>query len=334
MGNERLVKPRILFVTEKWAECDPSHGLSNVHHNFIGSFKSSGLGEADCFFFDETAHATKERPDEHLIEHCRKKRADVIFLTMVRGTDLNPAAETLARIRSDLGIPIVSAYFDTTDAYAVQWIDAYAPAVDVNVIVDCYSNYAGNGAFPEKFLATWTPQDPALYLDKGAARTIDVSFLGSAARYPDRKLALGLLAEAGIEVRQGGGQIEGGLSPEDYAGIFRQSKITINFAAPALDGPGYQCKGRVFEATLSGALLMEQANPETEMWFTPGVHYVAFENERDLADKIRHYLGHEDERARIAAAGSAHAHANYTAGAFWRRVLERALPAFELEASA
>ncbi len=29
--------PRILCVTEKWAECDPSHGLSNVHHNFIGS---------------------------------------------------------------------------------------------------------------------------------------------------------------------------------------------------------------------------------------------------------------------------------------------------------
>ncbi|MBT4719501.1 MAG: hypothetical protein HOB86_08860, partial [Rhodospirillaceae bacterium] len=127
--------PRILCVTEKWAECDPSHGLSNVHHNFIGSLASSGLAEVDTFFFDEVAHATGERCDDQLINHCEAHPADLIFLTMVRGTDLNPAPETLARIRGDMGIPIISAYFDTTDAYAIDWIDRYAPAVDLNVIV-------------------------------------------------------------------------------------------------------------------------------------------------------------------------------------------------------
>ncbi|MBT4719394.1 MAG: glycosyltransferase family 1 protein, partial [Rhodospirillaceae bacterium] len=204
----------------------------------------------------------------------------------------------------------------------------------VNVIVDCYSNYAANGAYPDKFLPTWTPQDPDLYRPGDGARPIDVSFLGSARAYPGRKLALGMLAEAGIAVRQGGGQIEGGLAPEDYACIFRQSKITINFAAPALDGPGYQCKGRVIEATLSGALLMEEANPETEKWLTSGVHYAAFTGERDLVAKVRHYLADEEARTEIAAAGAAHARANYTAAAFWRLVLARALPALEWEVSA
>ena len=324
--------PRILCVTEKWAECDPSHGLSNVHHNFIGSLRSSGLAEVDTFFFDEVAHRTGERCDEYLIEHCRARPADLIFLTMVRGTDLNPAPDTLARIRGELGIAIISAYFDTTDAYAIDWIDRYAPAVDVNVIVDCYSNYAANGAFPDKFLPTWTPQDPDLYVPGTGARPIDVSFLGSTRAYPGRKLALGMLAEAGIQVRQGGGQIEGGLAPEDYAGLFRQSKITINFSGPAMDGPGHQCKGRVIEATLSGALLLEEANPETEKWLTSGVHYAAFTGERDLVAKVRHYLADEAARAEIAAAGAAHARANYTAGAFWRLVLARALPALGQEA--
>ncbi|MFP6734640.1 MAG: glycosyltransferase [Rhodospirillales bacterium] len=326
--------PRILCVTEKWAECDPSHGLSNVHHNFIGSLKSCGLGYVDTFFFDEVAHQTKQRCDAHLLEYCRARPAQMIFLTMVRGTDLNPAPETLARIGDDLGIPIVSAYFDTTDAYAIEWIDTYAPFVDVNVIVDCYSNYAANGAWPDKFLPTWTPQDPDLYQEGKGARPIDVSFLGSVRVYPGRKLALGMLADAGIEVRQGGGQIEGGLPPQDYAGIFRQSRITINFSGPALDGPGNQCKGRVIEATLSGALLMEESNRETEMWFTPGVHYAAFTDERDLVEQVRHYLAHEEARAKIAAAGAAHARANYSAEAFWRRVLARALPAWEIGGSA
>jgi hypothetical protein len=324
---EPMAAHRILCVTEKWAECDPGHGLSNVHHNFIGSLKSSGLGQVDTFFYDEVAHRTRQRPDAHLIEYCRAHGFDMIFLAMVRGTDLNPAADTMARIGADLGIAIAAAYFDTTDRYAIEWIDSYAPAVDVNVIVDCYSNYAANGAYPDKFLAAWTPQDPELYTGGTDARPIDVSFLGSQRRYPDRKLALGLLGEAGIEVRQGGGQMEGGLSPKDYAALFRQSKITINFARPALDGPGNQCKGRVIEATLSGALLMEQSNRETEMWFTPGVHFAAFTDERDLVAQIRHYLADDAMRTRIAAAGAAHARANYTADAFWRRVLGRALPA-------
>ena len=56
--------------------------------------------------------------------------------------------------------------------------------------------------------------------------------------------------------------------------------------------------------------------------------------ERDLVAKVRHYLADEEARTEIAAAGAAHARANYTAAAFWRLVLARALPALEWEVSA
>jgi spore maturation protein CgeB len=82
----------------------------------------------------------------------------------------------------------------------------------------------------------------------------------------------------------------------------------------------------VIEATLSGALLMEQANPETERWLTRDVHYASFVTEAELVEKVRYYLAHEEERAALAAAGAAHAERTLSAAAYWRRVLEAVLP--------
>ena len=89
----------------------------------------------------------------------------------------------------------------------------------------------------------------------------------------------------------------------------------------------FQCKGRVIEATLSGALLFEQENPETERWLKSGTHYVSFGDERDLLDKVKYYLAHEDERAALAQAGHRHAAQKLSADVYWRNVIAAATPA-------
>jgi hypothetical protein len=165
-----------------------------------------------------------------------------------------------------------------------------------------------------------------LYFSSDDERPIDVSFIGSVANDPDRKRALGALAAAGIDVTRGGGQAEAALSMEDYAAILRHSKIVLNFARPVFEHPVFQCKGRTIEATLSGALLFEQANPETARWLTPNVHYVAFENERDLVTKVGRFLANGAERLTIAHAGRLHAEKNLSAHAYWRRILSAVLP--------
>lgn len=318
-------RPRILFVCEKWAECDPAHGPSNAHQNFIGSFRASGLGEHASFFFDEYAWRTRERCDAALLDAARAFCPDLVFATPVRGTDLNPEPATLRRLRDDCGARVVMLNGDTYDEAGVAWCESFAAAVDCVVVQDCYSLYPKLVRDRRKYLDLWTPQDPALFHRGGDARPIAVSFLGSVARYPERKRALGVLAGAGIEVLRGGGQAEAPLAIENYAAVLRQSRITINFAKPVFDTPRFQCKGRVIEAALSGALLFEQANPETDRWLSAGIHYVAFDTERDLLAKIRHYLAHEDERAALAAAGTEHAERSLSAGAYWRRVLDVAL---------
>ncbi len=319
-------QPNVLFVTEKWTDCNPEEELSSVHHNFIAALNATGLAEISTCFFDETAVQTGRHVDETLGQICQDEKPDMIVLKMVRGTDLNPAPEVLQLIRDRFGTKIVSIYGDTFDDFAIHWMEEYASSVDVSIVQDCYSNYPNKVAAPENYMDTWTPQDPSVFRGNDGDRPIDVSFVGRVQRYTSRKLYLSLLQEAGIEVMIAGGVSEADLPIADYAEIMRQSKITLNFSQPVFDEPNFQCKGRTVEATLCGALLIEDQNPETVKWFTPGQDYVDFSDERDLVTKVRYYLENDEDRRRIAAAGHRRATENYCAEKYWRLVFNRVWP--------
>lgn len=62
---------------------------------------------------------------------------------------------------------------------------------------------------------------------------------------------------------------------------------------------------RLYEATGVGTLLLTDAKRNLAELFEPGHEVVAYANENDLVDKLRHFLAHEDERAAIARAGQA-----------------------------
>ena len=82
-------------------------------------------------------------------------------------------------------------------------------------------------------------------------------------------------------------------------------------------------QGRIFEATLCGAMLLESDNPETELWFEPMVDYVPFVNETDLVEKAKYYLEHDDERERIASNGHQKAKKMYNCERFWTIVFKQ-----------
>ena len=142
------------------------------------------------------------------------------------------------------------------------------------------------------------------------------------ARYPERKLGVGLLGAGFDNFIHRGGQAEDPLSQEDYGNILRASKITVNFSRPVFDEEGFQCKGRVIEALSCGTLLLEQKNPETERWLIPGRDYADFADEREMIDKAKYYLAHEEERASIADAGHQKVRRLYSGAAYWRLILD------------
>jgi spore maturation protein CgeB len=73
-----------------------------------------------------------------------------------------------------------------------------------------------------------------------------------------------------------------------------------------------QIKGRDFEVPACGGLLMTGGAEDFDSYLIPGREAVRFESIDDLAEKIRHYLSHEEERRSIAEAGCRRVHAEHT----------------------
>jgi len=308
-------RPHVLFVTEKWCDCNPEKGLSNNDHNFFGSLESTGLSTQDHFFFDEYCLEHGSHCDEALLQYCISTRPTLLAYTWC-DSSYCPLLTTLHFIRTRLHIPVVAIWWE-----AVEMIGKAIPYVDLNV------NLSGH-TLPwiveqEKNLLLWTPQDPRVFLDRRKNRDIDVSFIGSVRKshYVDRHAGLAALKNSGMHVFRAGGQREKPVSIQEYASFFQRSKITLNFSLGS-DGV-HHFKGRVLEALLCGAMLLEQTNPETPIWFTPFTDYVPFEDTDDLIEKVRYYLGNEDERQLIATHGHAKAQELYNAMAFWNRIFAR-----------
>lgn len=89
----------------------------------------------------------------------------------------------------------------------------------------------------------------------------------------------------------------------DMYRLLAESRVTLNRHIAAAEGNANNM--RLYEATGAGALLLTEAAPNLRDILEPGLEVVAYEGPRDLIEKARHYLEHEDERRAIAAAGHA-----------------------------
>jgi spore maturation protein CgeB len=82
-----------------------------------------------------------------------------------------------------------------------------------------------------------------------------------------------------------------------------QSMETPTPAAPsAAATKNEQIKGRNFEVPGCGGFVLTGSADNLEDYYVPGKEIACF-NYNDLADKIRYYLSHEEERADVADAG-------------------------------
>ena len=323
-----LSRPHILFVTEKWCDGHPSCGLSNSEYNLFQSIASTGLASHECFHFDEYWHQHGSAGDSALLALCQARRPDILIYTHLGippEDRYNPNPKTLQTLRRELGIPIVAIWWDSVSTAVQASIRRLAPFVDRHVAIDAawpLQQLEAEKAINSGHLKLWTPQDPSMFYDARFERNLDIAFLGSIQDYPDRLQALKALREAGLSVTQGGGQREGHLSPEDYAAVYRRSKIVVNCARTRNGGFTRQLKGCVFEATLSGALLLDEDNLETRRFFTPGVEYASFSGLDDLVAKARYFLSEDNARRHVAEAGHRRALNEYSALRFWSTILE------------
>jgi hypothetical protein len=305
---------RVLILAERWIDGDPSRGPSNAEHNLVGSLEATGLAEVQTFHLDEHGPS----PDAAILSLAEATQPDLVVLSWMPNATCNPSHATLQALEA----PIVAVWWDAVFPPIMAMAEALLDVVDLNVVVDSAAPIAASRQ-QEKYLALWAPQDPRVYHDPGIPRDVGISLPGQL--YPERTAGINTLRRAGIDVLHTGGQrTDTRVSLAEYASVYQRSKITLNFARSR---EAYQVKGRVFEATLCGSMLLEAANPETARLLTPMVDYVPFDSRQDLVEKARYYLAHDDERRAIAEHGQRTVATRYSNEVWWRTVFDRTLEA-------
>lgn len=161
---------------------------------------------------------------------------------------------------------------------------------------------------------TYDPDIHAPWIDADGAParlTTDVAFIGSFER--DRAEDMLYLAEHGVRVSiWGNGWERFGRSHEhltihghavigrDYARTLSQARINLCFLRKAnLD----QQTNRTMEIPACGAFMLAERTPEHMRLFAEGTEAAYFSGREEMLQQVRHYLGHEPERAAIAEAG-------------------------------
>jgi len=311
-------KRHVLFVTEKWFECNPMMGRSNTEHNLLGSLEASGLATQDQFHYDEYCLQYHRPCDAALLQLCMETEPDILIFSQPDA--YAPRWETFGLIRKRLGIPVVVIWWDfLPDAESILQY------VDLNIVLQ--SVYLKETSHPEKYLLMWTPQDPRIYYNPNLIRDINISFIGDKNK-PDRLKGICALNNNSLNVYLSGGMRDHRLTSDEYAHVHMRSKIALNFSGGGFWSDEarfrvHHAKGRIFESTLCGAMLLESDNPETKIWFEPMVDYVPFSNETDLIEKVKYYLEHDVEREIIAANGYQKAKKMYNCEKFWMIVFAK-----------
>jgi hypothetical protein len=314
----------VLFVIGKWYGFRPGNPPSNHCHNLVGSLVSTGMAPHLVFPVDEITLTHGVGCDRALVDLCQRVRPALVVVGLSLAAAMFerflPRVETLRRLRRELGVPIVGVLGDTCRPGFMDLANAYAPGIDVFNVWDNYTVYQREADDPAPYWPTWTPQDPRLFREAGVPRDVDVAFVGMRSSGPERSAALAALQDAGIQVTAIGGQGDACVPIETLAATYQRARIVVNFAA--VHGEVTACRGRVFEATSCGALLVERSNEHTDRWLQPGVHYAPWRDLDDLVATVRHHLGAEGRRAQCARRGHEFVTAHWHAQAYWHALLQ------------
>lgn len=323
MGTARL--PRVLIARYKSHGSDGTLGDSIEAFFVDNTLVASGLASIETFFWDVECPGFP-RGDWAFLRKCQDFKPDfVVFSSYEPGYPRHISIETVRYVRSVWNIPVVAFWWDCCWEGFWQSLVPIMPYVDLHVALDdpsmTFLRGHESGCDASRFMPLWTAVDPALHVNPGRTRDIDVSFLGQVTgqRAPRLPYIVHLM-EKNIPIYCSMTTRAQQPPHDKYVEILQRSRIGLNFS----HGVSWHClKARVFEIMACGALLMESTNPQTSLYFQPDRDYVEFVSPEDLATKVRYYLGHEDERSAIAERGETRTREYFNHVAFWSAVMDR-----------
>lgn len=312
------MKPKVLLACEKLLHpLDPNcKTITGADHALAGSLIGSNLADVEVVYWDDFFWTHRVPANEHIYKRFAEWKPDLFVLSCLQMQTFD--AMGCLRVANELKIPVAYMCWDSQSPFNKSVTSLFMPYLDLVICIDVTDEPK------DRYVSLWNSHDPALFHDPGTERDIDVSFLGTQnPSFVERNNYLKFLADNGIEVfNRHGLNAPDLVSIEEYVRVYQRTKIALSFTWHP-DMKAHQAKGRTYEVTRCGAMLLETNNPHTAKRFVPYVEYVPFDGEKDLIDKVRYYLEHDDERKKIAAAGYKKVSECYNNVIFWQTVMDR-----------
>jgi spore maturation protein CgeB len=279
------------------------------------------------------------------IEKAHAERPIDLFFSYLYSADVLP--ETIEQI-GRMGITTVNWYCN--GSYQFHLVEEIAPAYDYCLVPEKFrlADYRRIGANP---IYCQEAANPNIYKPYDVPQEFDVTFVGQ--KYGDRPAYIRYLLDRGEDIRVWGPHWQGGsasvplwrvagsrvkrflfggeplfpphipaercgppLSDEEMIRMYSRSKVNLGFSNVADTTSGIkQVRLRDFEVPMSGGFYMVAYMDELAEFFDIGKEIICYQGKRDLADMIRYYLVHEDEREAIRWAGHRRAQQDHT----WHR---------------
>lgn len=154
-----------------------------------------------------------------------------------------------------------------------------------------------------------------------------IFYIGRLPKNDERKTTLNFLINKGMHIDIFGENSGNFLSQNQFYDIYKNYKITINFPRQVkLKGitSDFAFRGRVLDALSHGVLLFDQKNPHMDVLFKADNHYINYENENDLLEKLKYYSKNYDTAGiKIAQNGFNFAQQEYNSNKVWSNIFRK-----------
>lgn len=326
---------KILYIGLKNDYGRPDRGYSFEHNNFYETLNNmESIDQLIYFPFDEVLREFgRDRMNEMLLEKAEEAKPDLCFFFLF--TD-EIKKETITTLR-ERGF-ITYNWFADDHWRFVNFSKKWAPLFSYFSTTDgkSFEKYKKMGL--KNAIKTQWACNKRQYKKTGKELKYDITFVGQA--HGNRRKLIDFIKSKGLRVSVWGSGWGGGrIDQEEMIKIFGESKINLNFTSssgiwnkkaiakiflnrraddtyqvynpaswPAnfmswVNKGAEQIKGRNFEVPGSGGFLLTGDADNLSDYFEDGKEIVIFKDMKDLIEKAKYYLSHEDERAAIAEAG-------------------------------
>jgi len=330
--DERVnARVRVLFLFPEFINVSDAYIECNFKDFFFQSAINAGV-VADYFFTDHISythlHFDAQLANRDLLglrDKVTSTRPDVIFFDAnFPGGEHGLTCEFMCRLKSEFKFRTVGYLGDAWGDYWASISDYWAPVTDLMMHIAPGGGAEQKASNANIFVCSPCPVN-RLSFYPGAEAVYDLSFVGSYGSY----LRPFWLTHATIEADQlnlryyinAHQRTNNCPTMAEYSAIVRQSRIVLNFSSRLENTKAMT--GRPWEVLNSGRLLLEEENDPIKHFFVPFIHYVPFENVRQLRYLINFFVRHPEIAQRIGKNALEFCDEYYSAASIWARLFWR-----------